>query len=210
MRIGSDRTVDVDVRIIAATNQDLLAKVEEGTFRKDLYYRLSVIPIVIPPLRQRKEDVELLIRHFAGDRFDELWKDGARVLQGYDWPGNVRELENAITFYKVFGALPIGNEEGEGRQQSVPDGRADKEQSLRTMRRAILMCLNENAKRVKGTGRPEMLQAIRDQGIMASDGRLRQILGEMEEEGLLQISRGRRGTVITEKGIDTLFEEYLA
>jgi len=101
--IGSDRPRKVDVRILAATNKDLAALVEKGTFREDLFYRLHVITIAIPPLRDRDDDVLLLARHFALKFATELGKspavfsDGAlQVLTNYDWPGNVRELENVI------------------------------------------------------------------------------------------------------------------
>ena len=93
----------MDVRVIAATHVDLRQAVEEGSFRDDLFYRLNVIEIRMPPLRERREDIPLLARHFIERLSHELGKDvcdiseGAlRVLMDYDWPGNVRELENAI------------------------------------------------------------------------------------------------------------------
>ena len=108
-RVGDSHTVKVDVRVIAATNSDLQQMVEDGQFRSDLYYRLNVIPIRMPPLRVRKEDIPLLVQHFL-ERFRELQGpnagDGAnrftvsqeamRRLMSYSWPGNVRQLENAI------------------------------------------------------------------------------------------------------------------
>ncbi len=102
-RVGDDRTRQVDVRIIAATNRDLRQEVESGRFRKDLYYRLNVYPIEIPPLRSRKEDIPLLASHLldlAARKFNcgqlGLTQAHAVTLQGYDWPGNVRELQNMI------------------------------------------------------------------------------------------------------------------
>ena len=93
----------MDVRIIAATNKDLLKCVSEQTFREDLFYRLSVVPIVLPPLRERREDIPLLANHFLRKYNEKREKsvtaisDGAmKVLTEYDWPGNVRELENVI------------------------------------------------------------------------------------------------------------------
>ncbi len=101
-RVGDERTRTVDVRIIAATNRDLRKEVEEGRFRQDLYYRLNVFPLEVPPLRDRKDDIPLLAAHFLEQaaqrlhlpmpRFTEVQ---ARQLQNYDWPGNVRELQNA-------------------------------------------------------------------------------------------------------------------
>lgn len=100
-RVGEAETIKVDVRIIAASNQDLEEKIREGTFRQDLYYRLNVIPIHVPPLRERKDDIELLVYHFF-EKFDEVYKKNIkkidpevlRALEEYDWPGNIRELEN--------------------------------------------------------------------------------------------------------------------
>jgi two-component system response regulator AtoC len=109
-RIGGKEEIRVDVRIIAATNRDLKAKMEEGTFREDLYYRLHVLPISIPPLRERKEDI-MLLAHFFLRRFNEEFgkaiegfSDAAeQYLVDYDWPGNVRELKNAIERAVILG-----------------------------------------------------------------------------------------------------------
>jgi PAS domain S-box-containing protein len=102
-RVGGTRTVRVDVRIIAATNRDLAAAVAEGKFRQDLYYRLNVFPIAVPPLRERKEDIVLLVHYFAarysqksGRRITHVPERSMRCLLDYEWPGNVRELENVI------------------------------------------------------------------------------------------------------------------
>src|SRR5690606_21945936 len=101
--LGSSRPIKVDIRIIAVSNRDLHALVRKGEFREDLYYRLNVITIPIPPLRSRGDDIVLLIRHFAGKAARELdietprFSDAAlRVLTGFHWPGNVRELENVV------------------------------------------------------------------------------------------------------------------
>jgi two-component system response regulator AtoC len=102
-RVGGTRTIKIDVRVIAATNRDLKKAIEDGTFREDLYYRLNVVPIVLPPLRQRREDIPLLVEHFIGKYNREFvrkvkgFSAGATAaLYQYDWPGNVRELENVI------------------------------------------------------------------------------------------------------------------
>ncbi|MBD5644534.1 sigma 54-interacting transcriptional regulator [Clostridium botulinum] len=102
-RIGGNRYINIDVRIIAATNKDLKAEVKKGTFREDLYYRLSVIPICVPPLRERPEDIEILIEHFLNTKSIKLNKaipniksDIYEELINYSWPGNVREIENCI------------------------------------------------------------------------------------------------------------------
>jgi transcriptional regulator with GAF, ATPase, and Fis domain len=102
-RLGSPRTVDVDVRIIAATNRDLAEEVRQGRFRRDLYYRLNVFPITIPSLRDRREDIPQLAEHLVrrlsrtlNKRIDTIPAYVMQTLEAYDWPGNVRELENVL------------------------------------------------------------------------------------------------------------------
>jgi DNA-binding NtrC family response regulator len=102
-RVGGNRTIKVDVRILAATNQDLEAKVKDGTFREDLYYRLNVVAVVLPSLRERPEDVPLLVEHFLETAAKRLKREpkavtaaAYRALCGHEWKGNVREMEHAI------------------------------------------------------------------------------------------------------------------
>ena len=102
-RVGGSKTIKVDVRIIAATNKDLREEVKKGNFREDLLYRLNVIPVVIPPLRNRKEDIPVLVEYFLeyfaaeyGKRPKKMAPGGLKVLDAYDWPGNIRELRNMI------------------------------------------------------------------------------------------------------------------
>jgi transcriptional regulator with GAF, ATPase, and Fis domain len=102
-RLGSPHTVKVDVRIIASTNRDLINEVKKGQFREDLYYRLNVFPVTVPPLRERKEDIPMMIKYFLkkfgkkiGKQIERVPYDVIKALQNYQWPGNVRELENII------------------------------------------------------------------------------------------------------------------
>jgi DNA-binding NtrC family response regulator len=112
--LGSERTQKVDVRVIAATNRDLKQMVSDGRFQDDLYYRLNVIPIEIPPLRARRQDIPVLIEHFVdkhrkrtGKKIDRVDTEVMQVLQRYDWPGNVRELENTIERAVVLATGPV-------------------------------------------------------------------------------------------------------
>src|SRR6476661_10490433 len=114
--LGSERTEKIDVRVIAATNRDLRQMVADGKFQEDLFYRLNVIPIEIPPLRERREDVPALVDHFVrkhaqriGRRFERIDDGVMAVLQQYDWPGNVRELENTIERAVVLSPGPVIN-----------------------------------------------------------------------------------------------------
>ena len=102
-RVGGSKNIKVDVRIIAATNKDLLEEVKKGNFREDLFFRLNVIPVHIPPLRERKEDIPLLVEYFLkviseeyGRAKKEIKDDALQLLMEHDWPGNVRELKNAV------------------------------------------------------------------------------------------------------------------
>lgn len=115
MPLGSNESVRVDVRVVAATNTDLKRMVEEGRFREDLYYRLNVIHVVLPPLRERKEDIPLLADHFFkkfGKENDKAWsfrfdEEAMSLLMDHNWPGNVRELENAVERAVVLTTEPI-------------------------------------------------------------------------------------------------------
>ncbi len=112
--LGSERTQKIDVRVIAATNRDLRQMVTDGRFQEDLFYRLNVIPIHIPPLRERRDDIPVLVDHFvskhaqrAGKRIDGLQPGVIATLQASDWPGNVRELENTIERAVVLSPEPL-------------------------------------------------------------------------------------------------------
>jgi DNA-binding NtrC family response regulator len=122
-RVGGSQPIRVDVRIIATTNRDLAARAAEGQFRQDLYFRLSVMPIVIPSLRERGDDIPLLAHRFAMRTAAELGKeirgfapDTIAMLQRYDWPGNVRELQHAVERAVILATEPM-------LQPSAFDGR---------------------------------------------------------------------------------------
>jgi DNA-binding NtrC family response regulator len=112
-RVGSTKPIQVDVRIIAATNRNLESLVKEGRFRDDLYYRLNVVPIALPALRERKEDIPVLVDYFlqrfskeTKKNFTEVTSEAMEKLMSYDWPGNARELANTIERAIVLGRGP--------------------------------------------------------------------------------------------------------
>jgi transcriptional regulator with PAS, ATPase and Fis domain len=154
-RVGCTKPRQVDVRIIAATNQNIEAMLAEGTFRRDLFYRLNVIPITIPPLRERGEDIPLLIRHFLG-KYSQLAKSPDKrlsqevldVLRLYSWPGNVRELENLIQYLTFIeseetigiSALPVKYLPCVEEVQSVPNpGQEPPVPKLENMERELIL-----------------------------------------------------------------------
>ncbi len=114
-RVGGSQTIRVDVRVIAATNKDLLEEMRHGRFREDLYYRLNVIPFYVPPLRERKEDIPLLVEHFldlftaevAGAQRKTLSPEALDVLLAHDWPGNIRELKNLVERLVIMTPGPV-------------------------------------------------------------------------------------------------------
>ena len=155
--VGGNERVSVNVRVIAATNRDLDAAVRQNTFRKDLFFRLNVVQIKIPPLRERKSDVPLLVQAFlekfadSGSAMPILAEDAMAKLTAYDWPGNVRELENAVQRAVALGSSPILHsgdlpsnvQNGPGSESLVAD---DKTVPLEEMeRRAVLKALQESA-----------------------------------------------------------------
>jgi len=113
-RVGGTQTIKIDVRLIAATNRDLNEAVRKGVFRQDLYYRLNVVRLTMPPLRERREDIPMLTRHFVQKNAKRckvkpkpVSREAMAVLVHYDWPGNVRELENAVERALVLGSSDI-------------------------------------------------------------------------------------------------------
>jgi len=131
--VGGDQTVAVDVRVLAATNRDLLAAVEEGAFRRDLYHRLAVVTLTLPALRDRRDDIPLLVKHFLakhGGAAVEVDPAAMQAFLRYRWPGNVRELENeirrAILLRREEGVLGVGDLSApvrEGRAGGSASGR---------------------------------------------------------------------------------------
>ncbi len=154
-RLGGERTISVDVRILAATNRDLLQEVKQGNFREDLYYRLNVIPVIMPPLGKRQNDIPLLARHFqkqfaaeSGVKARDFSSEAMRRLLEYNWPGNVRELENSIEHAAVLnkGArievshLPSVLQTPISRTSKPSRGKTMKENEKRLLTKALDEC----------------------------------------------------------------------
>ena len=164
-RVGGERTVKVDVRIVAATNRSLQDEVAAGRFRDDLYYRLMMIPITLPPLRERREDIPLLVEHFiikhaprTNPDVKGLRDEALGRLMAYHWPGNVRELENAVAQALVFAesdridvaALPtVIQGEPDAEQLSVPKGKMALPEILDELERQLILKAFKRANGVK-------------------------------------------------------------
>jgi formate hydrogenlyase transcriptional activator len=161
-RLGSTRTQRVDVRLVAATHRDLNAMVSEGTFREDLFYRLNVFPIHVPPLRERREDIPALVQHFAGKFGRQIGRAittipaaSMQALERWAWPGNIRELENVIERAVILSQgsvlqVPLPAVKST-RKESVPAG--SRNQTLQDAERAlILKALRESKGVIAGAG----------------------------------------------------------
>ncbi len=197
-RLGDPKPVPVDVRILAATNEDPARAVEEGRFRRDLYFRLNVVPVYVPPLRERKEDIPLLVEHLLeriGARYGReslrLGREAMESLYAYDWPGNVRELENVLERAVVLLApgasvierVDLPAREGEvecGSGVEVPfDGRSLQEAKRQVVRdfevswiRQALQRTGGNvseAARLLGLGRTALQRLLRKYGISSKE-----------------------------------------
>jgi DNA-binding NtrC family response regulator len=169
-RVGGNRTIEVDTRIVATSNRDLEKAVADGDFREDLFFRLNVIPIHLPPLRERKEDIEVLLEHFIeryarenGRAIESISQDARKGFLNYDWPGNVRELQNTVERAVVLADSPVleprhfslnasGRLRPAGDYVSVPIGTtvADMERAL--IFRTLEKCANNRTHAAKLLG----------------------------------------------------------
>lgn len=205
MRIGSDRMINIDTRIIAATNRDLMSEVDKGNFRRDLYYRLNVITLRIEPLRNRQEDILPLMSNFLGPKYNQISDLDKKLLSSYNWPGNVRELENAAIHYNTLSALP-------GYLMSAPptsseSGRASNSTDILSVESAILKIIMENTQLYHGIGRMQLNTQLKFLGIHIGDSSLRNVLQDLQEKGFITKGKGRSGTKITETGIRRITEK---
>lgn len=205
MRVGGNRIIHVDVRTVAATNEALEQRVREGTFRRDLYYRLNTLPVVIPPLTERGEDIFLLTEHFRRElkgsfRLTPQVRD---FFLRHSWPGNIRELRNAVEYFIYTGHEEITMEDlpptlflsEEPRPASPPEPPAASDAFL-----FILGQLYAASEAGVPTGRDKLLQKAREARFPLSQLEVRSLLADMAAQGLVRVSRGRGGSQLTPRG----------
>ena len=217
MRVGGGSIIRVDVRIVAATNESLEEKIQDGSFRKDLYYRLNALTVEIPPLRKRGDDIFLLLDYFMRKMGgDFTLSEGVKTfLRRHPWPGNIRELQNAVEYFNYL-AKPViglsdlpptmtrfvddGSDDGEGE---VNDNAADDKEADMAYQAAVdkkQFVLNQLAlawKEGKTAGREKILEAAKKDHISMTQKQVRDLLDELAKEGLIQVGRGRGGSKIT-------------
>ncbi|MEA1974495.1 MAG: sigma 54-interacting transcriptional regulator [Bacillota bacterium] len=214
--IGSDSIIDIDVRIIAATNKNPIKMIETGTFRKDLFYRLNVFSLELPPLRNRKDDIPILLNHFTNNKFI-CSKKCTQLLKNYNWPGNIRELSNIAKYVTTL------EESNEINAESLPNYLVSQITNLNEKNyddssySVIKEKLNEDSayqilktieflnKIKKTAGRKHILESLKNRNIKITENYLRKSLKIFKEENLIIIKKGRSGCYITKLG-----EEYLS
>lgn len=218
MRIGGDRMISVDIRIIAATNKDLWEQVEQGKFRKDLYYRLNVLPIEVPPLRNRREDIIPILENFkkAHSIQFSLTTEAVEVLTNYAWPGNVRELKNVFDYIthldkgliEARDLAPIMRQSIAAQLRERPTDAcseallplgADIEDG-----RFLLNCLYANHQQKVRSGRYKLYLQALEHDLFLTEAQIRKLLEKMEQMGFVKLTVGRGGTTITSLGIEAL------
>lgn len=224
MRVGGGSIIRVDVRIVAATNESLEEKIQDGSFRKDLYYRLNALTVEIPPLRKRGDDIFLLLDYFMRKMGgDFTLSEGVKAfLRRHPWPGNIRELQNAVEYFNYL-AKPViglsdlpptmtrfmddGSDDGEGEvnDNAADDNEADMVyQAAVDKKRFVLNQLALAWKAGETAGREKILEAAKKDHISMTQKQVRDLLDELAKEGLIQVGRGRGGSKITEKGLNKL------
>ncbi|WBW97712.1 sigma-54 interaction domain-containing protein [Oceanirhabdus sp. W0125-5] len=213
MRIGGESVIDIDVRVVAATNKCLRELIAEGRFRDDLYYRLNVLPIRIPSLRERKEDIILLLKHFM-KRELEIRPSVTQVLENYNWNGNIRELKNVAAYIDTLceGDNVTINDLPEYISVNCNNNYKVEIEALNNKKCYenainVLKILNDNIKSGKGMGRNSLISILTQKNIYCSEGEMKKVLTLLDNLELISSSVGRGGSKISERGI--AFLEYI-
>lgn len=208
MRLGSNKLTPVNIRVIAATNRRLRERIEAGQFRNDLYYRLNALSLVVPPLRERPEDIFLLLEHFLAQQNQRhliFTPEAQSLLLQYDWPGNIRELGNVANHITMMGGDTV-------TVQTLPSylvGRKNtfevEEENLRTrcgLERAldVLTVLHRCAEHGMKTGRNSIKEALKSMQRPLSEAEVRGVLQVLGELGMVHSSVGRGGTELSVQG----------
>lgn len=178
MRVGGDHFIDIDIRVISASNRNLKEEVKEKHFRADLYYRLSTFTITIPPLRNRREDILPLFRTFCHSQ-PSLSSAEEEILRSYQWDGNVRELQNVAAYYDV-----IGNLELLSSPSGVPVSPLNAKEKI-----VDLLGRYPN----EGLGRKRLINLLKEEGVPLSEGRFEALIRELIQENVISRGRGRQG-----------------
>ena len=220
MRLGGDRLIDIDIRLIAATNKNLKEMVHKGKFREDLYYRLNVLPFSVPPLRNRKEDIPKLIDEFKKEfNYDfELKENVKQAFSNHRWKGNVRELKNYVEYIVSLGISEVDIKDLPLEYENPVDNiEYDEDEIIQRLFKAadkdlnkyifVLEELRTGFSSSKRLGRRSISKAAKEKGIFIGEQEARRVINDLEKLSMVEIFSGRSGTVITELGKQAL--DYL-
>ncbi|ANC76567.1 Fis family transcriptional regulator [Fictibacillus phosphorivorans] len=219
-RVGGTRVLPIDVRVISATNKDLASDIKKGLFREDLYHRLNVLYLKIPALRERKEDIPLLLNHFLAIRTSKKMKVENEVLGhliNRSWTGNIRELKNTIDYMLAVSenekitvkdlpqeAMRINNDERVYTAETFKETAATSEEIpliAPNEEAAIMSCIYRNYLSGKASSRKSLLSDLEALSLKLSEAQVRLRLDLLERKGFVVKSKGRRGTRLTENGL---------
>lgn len=217
VKIGATEPIGIDVRIISSTNENIVEKIMQSKFRKDLYYRLNVIPIRIPSLKERKEDIFSLIKYFQNELNTsfELTDTVKSIFLSYPWQGNVRELRNLIEYFSCLNISKIDYSHlPEAFQNSLiqnhvkvnvkKSGNSSSNLKLLPQELAVLQVLENRYSYGKGFGRKGIIKACEEIGCLITEHEVREILKKFQKEKYVKVNKGRSGTYLTEKGNSTI------
>lgn len=198
MRVGGDRVIPIDVRIISASNQDLTAMMEEGRFRSDLFYRVSTLPLDLPPLRRRREDILTLIEEFKSTLrlAFVLTEETKALLLRYSWPGNIRELRNCVEYLGCQNLPVIEPENLPYTIRRAASAHGPDESGSQRLQDALLYALAE-----EHCGRKQLQHILTKRGLSVSESQLRRELEQMKARGWITSGTGRGGSRLTDVGL---------
>ena len=212
IRVGGDRVIPVDVRIVASSNEDIHELVRQGRFRKDLFYRLNTLPLEIPPLRERDEDLFLIAAEIK-KRFGYAYilaPDAREVLRRYCWEGNVRELSNLIEYLAVVDKPEITSKDLppylraarplSPAAPSLPDDFSDFAAQTAGQDELYRFLLRALSAAESGIGRGQLCRLAEQEGLLLTDQVARDALQALNRLGLISVSRGRGGSRLTLRG----------
>lgn len=204
MRIGSQSIIEINVRVISATNRNLLEMIEEGKFREDLFYRLNVLPINIPPLRDRKEDILLILDDYIKRKLD-FSEEVKNLLLNYNWPGNIRELQNVTSYIELMSDEEVTTD-------NLPfymlHRKIDFDRELRVIEKKcsivtaieIIKIIEDRNLLNMGVGRKNIEETLKGRGKVITEAEIRRILSVLNEVSLVTSNVGRKGSELTIKG----------
>ena len=216
-KVGGDRLVPIDVRVIAATNKDLRKLVEDGLFREDLYYRLNVLPIHLLPLRERKEDIMLLINLFSKEFQEKLARDqliftkeALELCKNHYWPGNIRELKNVVEYLSHICTGRVTPDDLPFIERPLSQILSEPSKEFQHMKEDLIRkgFINDalnilkylSLENVPSAGRNTLQRYLNDEGLFLTDQQLRYRQKLLCDYGLIRVERGRKGSRIADKG----------